>query len=798
MKFGTRALVLFASLSFGLIAFQNCGPGFQSLNLDVNAQMSSSAPSEKLGVQITSADVVQGDATNVKVTLAKPSSHDVRITLSALSPTGTVSADGIFGVSELVIPAGSVEARTTFRSTMTTYNLAVKPVNLKASATDGSVIEPVQIEVKIQPKYKLASYASFSNWGCGILTSGEVNCTEGQQALFDATELVGAKSIKIGLDTVCLINANSLVRCVLIDQHANTRFTPGNLGAVKSISVSQFGQMCAQDSNDEIWCWSRNSNNVAGRVADFGKAKSYSAGDSDACALSQDGIVRCVEFLNDGTYGPAKLISGLVSPLQVSAGFSEACALESQGTVKCWALYDYTYTGAVVPDVPVAISNLTSAVAINAEETTACAALANGQVKCWGKIDYPVGAAPTGHDAVLIEGIAGVRQVFNRQDQSCALDSDSHVMCWTPSRDPLAPGRVTAGQSNQSDFLDFTAADRAIDVGGIYYGNGCAVLVSGHVKCYGYYPFSGVLGNGSSAQVDFETPTEVSNVTDAVSIKTSFYGACVLTKLGEVTCWGDNSAGKRGDGTTVASPLPNRVAGLSNVKNIAATDFGYCAVTNDGRVACWGSRPDLPLQASGEPSTSLKPEFLPGLSGLKSIEGFSNGYCVITSNDGVTCWESMNPKYYAMANSATPFAITGVSNVIALSGGGQHMCALMKSGRVSCWGVGVYAETVSDISTLSTRGTAAQPVQGIESAVSLTASIFTTCAKLSDASIKCWGKDPLASGDLRYSVATTVNFGVGVGKVDIAAGFPIMAVTDEGIARAYRPPRDIFYLLLPH
>src|SRR5262249_22575950 len=129
---------------------------------------------------------------------------------------------------------------------------------------------------------------------------------------------------------------------------------------------------------------------------------------------------------------------------------------------------------------------------------------------------------------------------------------------------------------------------------GAGYQRACAVLANGQVWCWG----NGSYGNQGTGDVaNHPMPTQVPGITDAVEISLSRYTTCVrrgASGVFNVTCWGYNSSGAVGIGTTTVqynSPgtpvvgLPSNVSALASNPN----NDSMCAITTDGLLFCWGS-----------------------------------------------------------------------------------------------------------------------------------------------------------------------------------------------------------------
>jgi hypothetical protein len=93
---------------------------------------------------------------------------------------------------------------------------------------------------------------------------------------------------------------------------------------------------------------------------------------------------------------------------------------------------------------------------------------------------------------------------------------------------------------------------------------------------------------GSAPGADTSSPRVVPGITNAVHIASGAQHACALLETGTVRCWGQNSNGELGDGTTNASMTPVDVIGLSGVTQLSAGGGLGCALTG-GRAWCWGT-----------------------------------------------------------------------------------------------------------------------------------------------------------------------------------------------------------------
>ena len=178
----------------------------------------------------------------------------------------------------------------------------------------------------------------------------------------------------------------------------------------------------------------------------------------------------------------------------------------------------------------------------------------------------------------------------------------------------------TGGTSNGSDATFTTKPVIAKSISAGEYVT-CAVTDTDGVKCWGNNS-DGELGDGTTSER--HTPVDVKGLTSVVvkAVSNGYKHTCVLTSLGGVKCWGYNFDGELGNGKTTNSLTPVDVSGLTNVVDISANGFHTCAVTNAGAVWCWGYNANGEL-GNGTTTSSSTPVKVKSGTGTDYLGGVS-------------------------------------------------------------------------------------------------------------------------------------------------------------------------------
>ena len=353
-------------------------------------------------------------------------------------------------------------------------------------------------------------------------------------------------------------------------------------------------------------------------------------------------------------------------------------------------------TGLLVPATP--------AIALGSSHT--CALASDGTVKCWGdNLSGQIGdgtTIPAYWAPIAIAGLTNVTQIALGGGHTCALLSDRTVKCWggnqtselgytttTKCSDPANPA-TTVDCSRTPTIVAGLATVTQIGVAGDEQsfetsGLSCAVLADSTVKCWGVNT-SGQLGDGTTT--NRSSPTPVSGLSNVLKIAVGKNHSCALLKDSTVKCWGLNANGQLGDGTNESRLVPTPVTGLAGVTSIAVGGFQTCAVLSDQTMKCWGGNTSGELGDGTTVDRSL-PTLVPGLAGVTSVSLGDEHSCVLLADGSVQCCGKNDAGQVGdgTTTSAKSFtSISGLTAVAQISLGGAHSGARMQDGSLKCWG----------------------------------------------------------------------------------------------------------------
>ncbi|MDB5219620.1 MAG: repeat domain protein, partial [Myxococcaceae bacterium] len=310
-------------------------------------------------------------------------------------------------------------------------------------------------------------------------------------------------------------------------------------------------------------------------------------GASHACSLQKNGELECWGRNDAGQLGdrstttralPAPVVSpGKVDDLAVGA--RHTCAL-SAGGVRCWGdgtrgqLGTGLTSALSAPTVPVVASGakgapLAGVTAVAAGGDRSCALTADG-VRCWG--DGVV-------DAVEPDGFRGVatKIAVGGEGFACAAFSERDV------KTVRCVGSDDRGQSAAHQPILAQATVAGITAGAKH---ACVVLDNGDVQCWGANDH-GQLGDGTHN--DARTPALV-HMPAAVEVRAGATYTCARLRNNTVACWGDNRAHQLVNGTSQESSSPAPIPGLVGVQELSlGGDSGCARLLDDGAVRCWGA-----------------------------------------------------------------------------------------------------------------------------------------------------------------------------------------------------------------
>ena len=622
----------------------------------------------------------------------------------------------------------------------------------------------------------------------------------------DVRTIVNASAIAAGDDHTCAITSSSQVWCWGYNGDGELglgdnvdRLAPQPVafpnGFVPTAVFAGSARTCVVGSQGLttglIYCWGYNSSGAVDGGATNrlnpalvpldgdDRATAISLGGSHTCARTQSGEIQCWGSNYNGQLGrdttaetapfrpkAVPQISSVPDTYDsIASGNDHTCVIAA-GTVKCWGGNFFGQLGngsddddpTVAHSTPVGVIGLnnSTAVSIRAGYFYTCVATTQagaGSIYCWG--DNDLGQLGNGKlHWNSTPGLVNYSVEFGSSpawssgwNTNCVLDAASNYLrCWGGN----SRGQFGNRMRGYSDVprliapLAGGATASALEVGGEY---ACIRITDGRAQCWGYNG-TGQIGDYTSGNFRPQ-PQRVGSTNFSVGTLAAASSHSCSTVAGEVSCWGDNSHGELGDGTTVAKNAPVAVQLLPGTYvvngQISVGSKHSCALTNLN-VQCWGENSAGQLgNGSGIQSTTPASVSLFNAAQATAIDAGPFHTCAVTTAQKVQCWgRNADGELGVVGAPKSPQEVPLVNGALAasVSAGGGHSCALSVGGHIQCWGrnrdgalgIGIPNDT-------SIHAPVPLDVPASVAFTSLSAGNIHSCAVSTAGEIWCWGSN---------------------------------------------------------
>jgi alpha-tubulin suppressor-like RCC1 family protein len=340
--------------------------------------------------------------------------------------------------------------------------------------------------------------------------------------------------------------------------------------------------MCAiKLATNQAYCWGYNEAGALGNASttDSSVAVAVSGGHSFAsisvsgavspettCAIDTSGNGFCWGDNGNEEFGNGTM-TGSTTPTPISGGlgFSQLAVSRYYGcgiatsTTYCWG----TGTGVFAPSsTPAQLPGAPAFASLAGGNYVFCGLDGNGAAYCYGDNNRgQLGNGGEGVSSQVPQPVIGGHTFLPSSltagsNHACGIDTTGQPWCWGANTEGEL-GNGTGVDSNLPVLVSGGMTWRQIVAGSAHT---CAIASSSQAYCWGGSGAEGVLGNGTNT-FDQLSPVPVPNYF-FTQLAAGGEMTCGVTIQGTVMCWGNNSNGQLGNGTTTNSNVPVAVMNL--------------------------------------------------------------------------------------------------------------------------------------------------------------------------------------------------------------------------------------------
>lgn len=219
-------------------------------------------------------------------------------------------------------------------------------------------------------------------------------------------------------------------------------------------------------------------------------------------------------------------------------------------------------------------------------------------------------------------------------------------------------------------------------------------------------------------------------VSDIVSVRTGRIG-CLLRVSGETSCWGRQPLGS----DSMSSDTPVEVFDERSTSAIEVYTHS-CLLHEDRTVACFGA---AWIVGPESPWALTVPTVVPGWAGVVELALGERHVCALLESGRVSCFGRNHLGQLGNGthlSSETPVLVAELEDAVAIGAGRDHSCAIRRAGGVVCWGSNEEHQIAATGHRWFTRPT---EVAGVGDAVVVRGGGSRTCIVDSRGGLTCWG-----------------------------------------------------------
>lgn len=206
----------------------------------------------------------------------------------------------------------------------------------------------------------------------------------------------------------------------------------------------------------------------------------------------------------------------------------------------------------------------------------------------------------------------------------------------------------------------------------------------------------GRLGLGSSTTPDTTTrpsPTPIVGLNGVLQATFGYDHALVLLEDGTVVTFGDNSAGQLGDGALEDRSYPSAIASLTDIVQVVGGSKHSLALGRDGTVWAWGRNSYGNLgQGAADDDAHPTPVTIAGLTDIVQLASGRDHVLALRADGALFGWGLNNNGQVGVGTSGddtdvfAPEEITLPGAAVAIVGDGNYSFAVLDDGSAVGWG----------------------------------------------------------------------------------------------------------------